>query len=889
MSLTSPYSEVYLVGDGVTTVFAYGANFTEVSPNYVKCVVYLEDGTAIVPTYTVDTSTHSITISALTLPDSTVLTAPPLDSTVRIYRDVPEAQNVTASQIQSYTGTQLERAFDAMVAMIQENTYTTEHKTIRLTEPQRDIIIQKLSETESESLLYWDNTKKEIVVTNYPQGSVVLCAGGLVFKIALDPDTNTPFLKWSTGNNEWHSLNVDAAQTMATNAYALAGDAYTLGVIVRGELNSHKGDKANPHETTMTNLKDAQIENLSAGQFLSFDGENWRNVNYSATAAWGGIGGTLSDQTDLQTALNGKVNDTGDDLSGMYTHLYGSRTRYNSNATNIRCDVFMSGEEFTLQYKYGSTTNSLLIRAVADLCLYPSLDNRATLGLGARRWRRLWVSEICASSDGTGVLTVPTPSSNDTLALKSQVDDAANSGEQLYTTGVWYAKMYAATTVPTGAEYEGRNYADFSQVDGDNNPIIVVYTYTSGAWALTETITPPKNHNGYMTITSKIWDIVEQTGQQGGLVLWAHNQGTFTPYPRIVSFDGANITNSTITGSSFSGSATLSGNSTVTMPLNPSGNQIVNKDYVDSHSSDILAAIDAEVVGTLTTSANGDITGFVSGTNYLKYPGSLDFAGASSYEMLFVFTTGNSIGANATNIIECDPAATTVRPLYRLYIGTSPACLGINIYNSDGTISSATGTTTLQPDTKYYVKWTWDGTVRTISLSTDGINYTDEITATTTVVPVGCGSAQWTFFKSSYALGTAHMAEWLFKKNGIPVWSGLGIPGLHQRASNRHEVIAFQEPTSTNNYTWYRLYADGWVEQGQFRYQLPKQTTTAVTLPVEMADTNYAGQISGANTTFSAATTLSINAKTTTQVNLWSSSSAANIAVNWEVKGMAKI
>ena len=203
----------------------------------------------------------------------------------------------------------------------------------------------------------------------------------------------------------------------------------------------------------------------------------------------------------------------------------------------------------------------------------PATDGTLKIGGANKKWSSVYALALNNGYD----IAIPVTNSADTLALKSQVDDAANSGEQLYTTGVWYAKMYSATTIPAEAEVEGRNYADFSQVDNNNDPIIVVYTYTSGAWVLTETITPPKNHNGYMTITSKIWDISEQAGQQGGLVLWAHNQGTFTPYPRIVSFDGANITNST-----FEGSVTLSGDSTVTIPANPSSTQIVNKDYVDT-------------------------------------------------------------------------------------------------------------------------------------------------------------------------------------------------------------------------------------------------------------------------------------------------------------------
>ena len=213
------------------------------------------------------------------------------------------------------------------------------------------------------------------------------------------------------------------------------------------------------------------------------------------------------------------------------------------------------------------------------------------LGSTAKKWSEIYVTTLKTGVINNGYdIAVPVTNSADTLALKSQVDDAANSGEQLYTTGVWYAKMYAATTVPTGAEYDGRNYADFSQVDTDNNLIIVIYEGQSGSWVELTRITPPAAHNGYMTITSKIWDIAEQSGQQGGQVLWSHNQKTFTPYPRIVSFDGANITNSTITTSTFSGTATLGSGSTMTMPGTPTNDSIITKGYLDSVLANVSAA-----------------------------------------------------------------------------------------------------------------------------------------------------------------------------------------------------------------------------------------------------------------------------------------------------------
>lgn len=63
---------------------------------------------------------------------------------------------------------------------------------------------------------------------------------------------------------------------------------------------------------------------------------------------------------------------------------------------------------------------------------------------------------------------------------------------------------------------------------------------------------------------------------------------------------------------------------------------------------------------------------------------------------------------------------------------------------------------------------------------------------------------------------------------------------LNNKVSKGHEVIEFQAPTAENNYTWYRKYADGWIEQGGY-IGVPdlEATTVTVTFPIVMADTNY--------------------------------------------------
>lgn len=50
-------------------------------------------------------------------------------------------------------------------------------------------------------------------------------------------------------------------------------------------------------------------------------------------------------------------------------------------------------------------------------------------------------------------------------------------------------------------------------------------------------------------------------------------------------------------------------------------------------------------------------------------------------------------------------------------------------------------------------------------------------------------------------------------------------------------VVEIQLPTADNNYTWYRKYKSGWVEQGG-RNDGDRQIS-AITMPVSMANTNY--------------------------------------------------
>lgn len=57
---------------------------------------------------------------------------------------------------------------------------------------------------------------------------------------------------------------------------------------------------------------------------------------------------------------------------------------------------------------------------------------------------------------------------------------------------------------------------------------------------------------------------------------------------------------------------------------------------------------------------------------------------------------------------------------------------------------------------------------------------------------------------------------------------------------NGRRLIRRQLPTADNNYTWYNLYSDGYVEQGG----IVDAKQTPIVFPIEMSDTNYAYSLS---------------------------------------------
>lgn len=122
-----------------------------------------------------------------------------------------------------------------------------------------------------------------------------------------------------------------------------------------------------------------------------------------------------------------------------------------------------------------------------------------------------------------------------------------------------------------------------------------------------------------------------------------------------------------------------------------------------------------------------------------------------------------------------------------------------------------------------------------------------------------------------------------FTQTALENTAGITTEEMNNKVDKGHQVVEFQEPTAANNYTWYRKYADGWVEQGG--YIANNSTTTTVTLPVPMKYSNYTlvgGLLNG--TSSATYEHFNFNTLTTTSFKFLTYD---NYGCEWLVMGMA--
>ena len=174
---------------------------------------------------------------------------------------------------------------------------------------------------------------------------------------------NKPTIPAAQVNSDWNAnsgvaqiLNKPTLAAVATSgAYSdLSGTPSLAAVATSGLYSDLTGTPTIP--TTLAALTgDVSITTPTSGEHLVYDGSKWKNTASSASIAWGGITGTLSNQTDLQNALNAKENTiTGAATTITANNLAAARALVSNSTGKVAVSNVTSTE---LGYLHGATSS----------------------------------------------------------------------------------------------------------------------------------------------------------------------------------------------------------------------------------------------------------------------------------------------------------------------------------------------------------------------------------------------------------------------------------------------------------------------------------------------------------------------------------------------------
>jgi hypothetical protein len=405
----------------------------------------------------------------------------------------------------------------------------------------------------------------------------------------------------------------------------------------------------------------------------------------SNSSSWGSIGGTLSNQTDLQNALNAKQDTL---VSGTNIKTINSTSILGSG--NLLITASAAGTNTQVQFNdngsiggdagltYDKTTNNLIVGSISlnqsGLVVKGATSNALTIKpnetLSASRTLNLKINDVDRTIDLSGNLTV---SSTATIS-------GTNTGDQTNITG----NAGTATTLQTARSIYGNNFdgsAALSQIiastfGGTGNG----FTKFTGATSTEKTYTLPNANATILTDNTAV------TVPQGGTGLT-----TLTTAYGVVC-----------AGTTANGSLQNAGAGTSGQYLKSNG-----ASSLPSFASLDLATSTNQGVSYLIPNKNVIINGnfninqrVVSGTVVLtagSYGHDRWKAGASG--CTYTFSTTNNITTltiSAGSLIQVVEGNNLVSDTYCLsFTGTAQGKIGAGSYGASGITGSATGGTNL--------------------------------------------------------------------------------------------------------------------------------------------------------------------------------------------------
>ena len=145
--------------------------------------------------------------------------------------------------------------------------------------------------------------------------------------------------------------------------------------------------------------------------------------------------------------------------------------------------------------------------------------------------------------------------------------------------------------------------------------------------------------------------------------------------------------------------------------------------------------------------------------------------------------------------------------------------------------------------------------------------------------------------RGGFKIPTAESLD--FASKSLDNLSSNGEARFTAKVDKGHELIDFQIPTAGNGYTWYRKYADGWVEQGGIKLQ-NTDSKQDLSFPIEMNGPTYSVLTSVMDDNLSNYVfCVKVTDKTTTgfKTTIWGSYQQGTLTSGynfvWQVSGMS--
>lgn len=175
---------------------------------------------------------------------------------------------------------------------------------------------------------------------------------------------------------------------------------------------------------------------------------------------------------------------------------------------------------------------------------------------------------------------------------------------------------------------------------------------------------------------------------------------------------------------------------------------------------------------------NGQVSDF-STVSYLQFPFILDLH-EKAFQIDFCFTTATNVQTQQ-NILDSKFGLA-------LAIQNGKGVMAISSNGTSWDIGSVVGTQTLQSNTTYYARLIWDRLQYKTQLSTDGVNYVDDMVIVdtrrpfpTTIFIGGCDTAE-TGHAGHPFLGSINLNKCSLSVMNNVIWQGMDDAGLATRA-----------------------------------------------------------------------------------------------------------